>query len=416
MSDVDPPTAVSGGPAIGPWRNAVMVAFALGGVTVSTWGPRLPQLRADLRIGDAAIGLVTVGSIAGLTASAAVLARLGARLAVRTMLWLVAAGVATIGIGAGVGHSVPAAAVGFAGVGLGIGAVDVMLNVEGAAVERAAGRTLMPLMHSAWSAGAVLGAGIGAAGAAVGLPVAWQFGGEALVIAAAAAVAVRSLPATTPATTRDPATTTTPTGVVPPRGDRVRTWLRGWRDRRLLLIGLVMLGVELGEGGANSWLTLAVGDGHHRANAVAAVFFVAFAVGETLARVVGGPLVDRLGRVRTVRVTTALGAVGVLVFIVATPAWLVFVGTLLWAVGVSMGFPLGMSAAADSGPDPAARVSVVASVGYLANLAGPPVIGALSQAVGLLDALWLIVALLVVGFAAAGALRPPTSPRPDTGR
>lgn len=424
MSDVDRPTAVSGGPAIGPWRNAVMVAFALGGVTVSTWGPRLPQLRADLRIGDAAIGLVlagvTVGSIAGLTASAAVLARLGSRLAVRTMLWLVAAGVATIGIGAGVGHSVPAAAVGFAGVGLGIGSVDVMLNVEGAAVERAAGRTLMPLMHSAWSAGAVLGAGIGAASAAVGLPVAWQFSGEAVVITVAAAVAVRSLPAATPtpattsAATPDvtsattPATTQDPAGATAtPTGERVRIWLGRWRDRRLLLIGLVMLGVELGEGGANSWLTLAVGDGHHRANAVAAVFFVAFAVGETLARVLGGPLVDRLGRVRTVRVTTALGAVGVLVFIVATPAWLVFVGTLLWAVGVSMGFPLGMSAAADSGPDPAARVSVVASVGYLANLAGPPLIGALSQAVGLLDALWLIVALLVVGFAAAGALRPP---------
>lgn len=407
MSDVDRPTAASGGPAIGPWRNAVMVAFALGGVTVSTWGPRLPQLRADLRIGDAAIGLVlagvTVGSIAGLTASAAVLARLGSRLAVRTMLWLVAAGVATIGIGAGVGHSVPVAAAGFAGVGLGIGSVDVLLNVEGAAVERAAGRTLMPLMHSAWSAGAVLGAGIGAASAALGLPVAWQFGGEAVVIALAAAVAAAFLPATTPA---PPGTTATPVG------DRVRTWLRGWRDRRLLLIGLVMLGVELGEGGANSWLTLAVGDGHHRANAVAAVFFVAFAVGETLARVVGGPLVDRLGRVRTVRVTTALGAVGVLLFIVATPAWLVFLGTLLWAVGVSMGFPLGMSAAADSGPNPAARVSVVASVGYLANLGGPPLIGALSQAVGLLDALWLIVALLVVGFAAAGALRPP---RPMTG-
>ena len=44
-----------------------------------------------------------------------------------------------------------------------------------------------------------------------------------------------------------------------------------------------------------------------------------------------------------------------------------------------MGFPLGMSAAADSGPNPAAQVSVVASIGYLANLAGPPAIGFLSQ-------------------------------------
>ena len=86
---------------------------------------------------------------------------------------------------------------------------------------------------------------------------------------------------------------------------------------------------------------------------------------------------------------------------------------LLWAVGVSMGFPLGMSAAAESGPDPAARVSVVASIGYFANLAGPPAIGALAQSVGLLNALWLIVALFLAAFAAAGSFRPrPAAPEP----
>jgi cyanate permease len=79
---------------------------------------------------------------------------------------------------------------------------------------------------------------------------------------------------------------------------------------------------------------------------------------------------------------------------------------VLWAVGVSMGFPLGMSAAAESGPDPAARISVVASIGYFANLAGPPAIGALAQSAGLLSSLWLIAALFVAAFAAAGSLRP----------
>jgi len=382
------------------WRNAVMACFALGGVTVSTWGPRLAELRADLRVGDATLGLVlagvTVGAITGLAASSAVLGRLGPRRGICAMLWLVAAGVAVIGLGAGVAHSVPATAAGFAAVGLGIGASDVMINVEGAGVERAAGRTLMPLMHAAWSAGAIVGAGIGAACAALRVPVIGQFVGEAVVIVVAAAVAVRYLPGSIEVP--DAADR-------PPAGVRIRAWLGGWANGRLLLIGLVMLGVELGEGGANSWLALAVRDGHGRPNAVAALFFVAFNVGETLARVVGGPLVDRVGRVRAVRVTTAVGAVGVALFILSSPAWLILLGTLLWAVGVSMGFPLGMSAAAESGPNPAARVSVVASIGYLANLAGPPFIGFLSSKVGLLDALWLVAVLLAVGFAGSGALR-----------
>jgi cyanate permease len=79
-----------------------------------------------------------------------------------------------------------------------------------------------------------------------------------------------------------------------------------------------------------------------------------------------------------------------------------------------MGFPLGMSAAAESGPDPAARVSVVASIGYFANLAGPLAIGVLAQSAGLLNSMWLIVALFVAAFAAAGSFRPrPAVPSPE---
>jgi hypothetical protein len=39
------------------------------------------------------------------------------------------------------------------------------------------------------------------------------------------------------------------------------------------------------------------------------------------------------------------------------------------------GFPVGMSAAADDPRHAAGRVSVVASIGYVAFLAGPPLIG-----------------------------------------
>jgi cyanate permease len=65
-----------------------------------------------------------------------------------------------------------------------------------------------------------------------------------------------------------------------------------------------------------------------------------------------------------------------------------------------------MSAAAESRPDPAARVSVVASIGYFANLAGPPAIGVLAQSAGLLNALWLVVIMFLAAFAVAGSLRP----------
>jgi MFS family permease len=254
----------------------------------------------------------------------------------------------------------------------------------------------MPMMHGAWSVGAAVGSGIGAACAALGVVPAAQLIAEAVLIAAAAFGAA-GIPPGDRAPAGEPSQD---------RPARLRQWLRGWLDWRLLLIGVVMLGVELGEGSANSWLTLAVRNDHGQSAAVAALFFTAFATGEALTRIFGGPAVDRLGRGRTIRVTTALGVVGMVLFIQAGNRWIVLAGVLLWAVGVSMGFPLGMSEAAETGPDPAARVSVVASIGYFANLAGPPAIGVLAESVGLLHALWLIVALFLAAFAAAGAFRP----------
>jgi MFS family permease len=92
-----------------------------------------------------------------------------------------------------------------------------------------------------------------------------------------------------------------------------------------------MLGCELGEGSANSWLTLAVRTDHGQPTAVAALFFTAFAVSEGITRIFAGPVVDRLGRARTVRITTALGVLGVIGFILAGNEWVVL--SLRRAVG-----------------------------------------------------------------------------------
>ncbi|AGL15978.1 MFS transporter [Actinoplanes sp. N902-109] len=382
------------------WRNAIIAAFALGGLALSTWGPRLPDLRAELELNTGGIGVllagVTVGSVGGLLASTPLLAALGARRAITGAILTIAAAVVVVGAGAGWVHSTVLTAAGFTIAGFAIGSLDVIINVEGAAIERAAGRTLMPLMHAAWPAGAALGSGIGAACAALQISPATQFTAEAVLMAAAAPLLGRALP---PGRRADADATGEQTG-------NLRRWLHAWTDWRLLLIGLIMLGAELGEGSANNWLTLAAKDGHGQAAAVAALFFTVFAVGETAARVGGGPLVDRFGRAPMVRVTSALGVLGVALFILADHPALLLIGVLLWSVGVSMGFPLGMSAAAESGANPAARVAVVATIGYFANLAGPPALGFVAESTSLLTALWLVALFLGIASLIAGAVRP----------
>ncbi|GAA4676427.1 MFS transporter [Frondihabitans cladoniiphilus] len=391
-----------------------MVLFALGGIALATWGPRLLSIRDSLHIGDGLVGIalagVTIGSITGVAVSSHALTHLGPKAAIGCAAVLIAVGIAIIGTGAGLAASVPATVVGFIVVGFGVGGFDVMINVQGAQVEKAAGKTLMPLLHAAWSAGAVVGSGIGAGAAALGIDFVWQFLAEAALIAVVAFGAIRFLRAPDEVAASDGPSTEGAWWV------RLGQSVRRLLDPRLLLIGLVMLGVELGEGTANSWLSLSASDGHHQTETVAALFFTVFAISETAARVAGGPVVDRIGRVATVRATTAIGVLGLVLFILGGPVWLVLIGVVLWAVGVSMGFPLGMSAAADSGANGAARVSAVASIGYLANLAGPPIIGSLSEAVGLLGSFWLVAVLLAVAFLVAGSLgtRPRATLRPPS--
>ena len=74
--------------------------------------------------------------------------------------------------------------------------------------------------------------------------------------------------------------------------------------------------------------------------------------------------------------------------------------------GVSLGFPLGMSAAADDPAKAAARVSAAATIGYVAFLCGPPLLGVISEHIGLLNTLFILVGLVVISGVASGAAEP----------
>ena len=145
-------------------RNAVMISFALNGFAFATWVSRIPETRHSLDLSNGALGLLllaaAMGSVLTLPTTGALIDRLG-----RRQWWSGAA--STIGLlglggaafGASVLASVPVTALGLFFYGVGIGSWDVAMNVEGAAVERRLGRTIMPRFHAGFSLGTVLGAG-----------------------------------------------------------------------------------------------------------------------------------------------------------------------------------------------------------------------------------------------------------------
>src|SRR6218665_3245415 len=195
---------------------------------------------------------------------------------------------------------------------------------------------------------------------------------------------------------------------------RLRESLAVWADIRLLLIGTIMLGMAFAEGSANDWLVIAIVDGHHLTSTAAAVMFGIFSVAMTGARVLGGPLIDRFGRVPVLRTLGVAGMLGLALFIWGSAPWVYAVGAVLWAIGCSLGFPVGMSAAADDPVTPTAGVSAVAIIGSGAFLRGPPLLGFLGQRWGILTALTVVLALITTATLLAPAARERLRPQPVT--
>jgi MFS family permease len=171
------------------------------------------------------------------------------------------------------------------------------------------------------------------------------------------------------------------------------------------MIGVIVLGMAFAEGSANDWLALATVDGYGVANEIGALMFGIFVTAMTGGRLVGGFLLDRFGRVPVLRASAVLAVLGLSLVIVGGTVGVAIVGTTLWGLGSALGFPVGMSAAADDPRHAAARVSIVATIGYAAGLIGPPLIGGLGEQFGLLNALLVVLVLVAAAGMCSGAAR-----------
>jgi fucose permease len=130
-----------------------------------------------------------------------------------------------------------------------------------------------------------------------------------------------------------------------------------------------------------------------------------FAAAMTVGRFAGGWFIDRFGRAAVLTASAIFGAVGLALVIFVDSQVVAAVAVLLWGLGASLGFPVAISAAGASGPDPDRRVSVVATIGYVAFLVGPPALGFVGEEFGLRGALVIPLVVVVLAAIVAPTLR-----------
>ncbi len=391
------------------WCFAIFAIFAVCGFSISNWLSRVPSVRDYLGATSGEMGIiylgVAVGSIIGLICAGHVVTLLGPRKTIVLFMSICVLGLPAAAL-ATYAHSIPLIFASLAFFGIGFSTCDVAMNVSGAANERVMGRTLMPVFHALFSAGTVLGIGVGALAEIIGMSVLLHLSIVAALVITVVLVSVRFIP-------RDdvlPAPEAEPEEGPEVSENSHLGWkarLGVWTKKRTLLIGVIALGMALAEGAAGDWLPLAMIDGHGLENATGASVLGIFLVAMTAGRISGVFLLDRFGRVPVLVVCAGLAAIGLATVIFAPLPGLAIVGVVFWGLGASLGFPVAMSAAADDPKSAAATVSAVATIGYLAFLVGPPVVGFLGDHFGLLNALIFVLALVVAaGFATPAAREP----------
>jgi MFS family permease len=388
------------------WRNAIFLIFAACGISAASIAARIPTISLALGLNTAQVGLllfgVAIGSISGLLAAGHIVSIFGSKRTIQVAFVFAAIGLATAAFGVAVFTSFAISFVGLIIFGLTFAVTDVAMNLSGAANERALGRSIMPVYHGFFSLGTIIGAGLGTVAEALHVPLEIHITALAVLILIAVLVATRYLlPEAADATKAD--------GTPHP----VNTWrsrLAIWKEPRTLLIGLIVLGMAFTEGSSNDWLSYAMVHGHGSSRATGALVYSVFVTAMTIGRLSGVRFIDRFGRVAVLRSTAVLAAIGLILFIFVPSFPIEIVGVVLWGLGASLGFPMGMSAAADDPQKAAGRVSAVATIGYTAFLVGPPVLGFLGNQFGILHALLLVLVLAALsGFVAFAARKPADS-------
>jgi MFS family permease len=365
----------------------VAILFLVNGFLAATWASRIPAVKHSLGLNQAELGLVLLGSAIGaliamyLTGSLA--ARFGSRPVVTIATICLCLVLPFVGLA-------PHPVVLFGALllfGATLGSMDVAMNTQAVEVERQYRRPILTSFHGMYSLGGLLGALAGGAAAAVGLVPAGNFAVAAGIgLVAAMSVAAWLLPST-------PDISSSAFSIRLP-------------SRDLLRIGLVAFCTVVGEGAMADWSAVYLRYFTGSTAGVAALGFGAFSLLMAVSRFRGDRLTSRFGPVNMVRAGGLLSASGMLLAVLVPMSVPAIAGFALTGIGFAAIFPIAISAAGRAGPIPGQAIAMVATCGYVGFLAGPPVIGFVSQATNLRVGLGVVVVTSLISVVFAGSVRP----------
>ncbi|WP_172384689.1 MFS transporter [Streptomyces sp. MNP-20] len=259
-------------------------------------------------------------------------------------------------------------------------AVDVAMNTQGVLVERAYARPVLGGFHAMFSLGGIVGAGVGGLVASAGVGTGPHFAVTAVVLCAVAAWA---------------ATAQAPEPRRAERAARDAGPLLALPGPGLWIPGLVAFCALMGEGVVNDWGAVYLHEATGASAGLAGTGFAVFSAGMVVGRLSADRVRSRVGTTRCTLGCAAVAGVGALIPVASPTVHAGFLGYGLLGLGMAAVIPVVFSHAADRNPErPGPSIAAVSAVGYVGFLAGPPLIGALTESTTLRTAMLVLPTLM----------------------
>lgn len=365
----------------------IRAVFFLQPVALGAWFPRIAEVQTRLDIGEAELAIALIGMPTGLLLTLLVGDRIASRIGVQRLLML---SLLAFIILMPLPVFMPSVATLFAAlalVGSALALVELSMNVTADEIERAGDKLIMSSCHGFWSSGILFGSLLSWGFASVGFNPATSLTVVSALTLLPAVWFASGLPK---ASKTHDAADTADSGQKP--------------GLALIVVCVFALGISMTEGAMADWSSVYLTKVFETTPAMAGFGYSLFAAMVAVGRFSGDFLRARFDMTLLALCSCLLAAGGVVLLTIAPHYLIAGVGFIMVGLGVSIGFPFAVTAAAQKpGKSPAANVAVMTQIALLGFLIGPLVIGFVAEVAGMrLGLLMLLPALLLSAMLARG--------------
>lgn len=363
-------------------RWATSLLFTVDGAGFGVWAAHIPVFKQDLHLTSSSLSGVlfalVLGSIFAMPLAGVVIHRYGSRFVIWAAAPTYVLAIAALGF-------VPnllflLIAVGLFGAAK--GALDVSINAQGVWVEQQLHRKIVSSFQGFWSIGGLFAASLSGYALNHGFGIHQDFGIAAGCLSVCVCLSL-------PFLLKEEQITHTKVGWQPPDSALLR------------FAGIAFLGL-FAEGAMADW------DGVYLRSIVgvtlaqAAGGYAAFSLAMAAGRFAGDTIIARFKTAAILRACGFLLCGGVSFALLLNIPWAAFLGFICAGFGISIIIPVVWGTAGRNqviGPGPA--LATVTTIGYFGFLAGPPLIGVISTALNVREALGVVAlfGLLIAGLA-----------------